>query len=76
MFSLVWGIVLLILGIFFLAMPKMKFYKGVLKKHNIGKGEDFLGFLSMVTGGVCLVFAISAIVGNLIQWWIMDEESG
>ena len=67
MFSLVWGIVLLILGIFFLVMPKMKFYKGFLKKHNIGKGEDVLGFLSMVTGGVCLVFAISAIVGNLIQ---------
>ena len=54
----------------------MKFYKGFLKKHNIGKGEDFWGFLSMVTGGVCLVFAISAIVGNLIQWWIMDEGLG
>lgn len=62
-----WGIVLLILGVFFLAMPKMKFYKEILKKHDIGKGEDFWGFLSMVTGGVCLVFAISAIVGNLIN---------
>ncbi|MCQ2969014.1 MAG: hypothetical protein MJ191_02635 [Clostridium sp.] len=64
---MLWGIALLILGIFFLAMPKMKFYKKFLKKHNTGKGDDFWGFLSIVTGGVCLVFAISAIVGNLIQ---------
>lgn len=64
---MVWGIVLLILGILFLAIPRMGFYKEILKKHNYSKGDDFWGFISRVVGGVCLVFAISAIVGNLIQ---------
>ena len=44
-FSLVWGVALLVIGIIFLAMPKMKFYKELLKKHNLKKGDDFLGFL-------------------------------
>lgn len=66
-FSLVWGVALLVIGIIFLAMPKMKFYKELLKKHNLKKGDDFWGFLSMVTGGVCLVFAITAIVTNIIN---------
>lgn len=66
MFSLVWGIVLLILGLAFLALPKMNFYKELLRKHDVGKGEDFWGFISTVIGGVCLVFSISAIVGNLL----------
>ena len=60
-------LVLSFIGIIFLAMPKMKFYKELLKKHNLKKGDDFLGFLSMVTGGVCLVFAITAIVTNIIN---------
>ena len=37
---MVWGVVLLILGIFFLVMPKMKFYKGFLKKHKKKQPRD------------------------------------